>query len=560
MNDKRLTEQFQLRSRLRFNIETGHIWLDENRMLLLHAKALGALRRELFDKLGTRRAQGMMLRMGFVSGQHDAELALKLADAGEPFEVLLLGPELHAIEGSVKAIMTESKVDWEQGSFTGKVDWQHSWEAESHIKHFGLGEEPACWSLVGYASGYMSRFLRRFIVFRETQCIRQGHACCKIEGRPVEDWEEDGYIDYFRVDPIDDKILELQEELTQLRGGTKLVPPAHGQLVGSSPAFKAAFELLHRAADSSISVLLLGETGVGKEMFARWLHDNGPRAQQPFVAINCAAIPHDLIEAELFGVRKGAFTGALDSRPGRFERADGGTLFLDEVGDLSPSAQVKLLRALQSGEIERLGDVQPRKVNVRIVAATNVDLHAAIKKGQFRADLYYRLATYPVAIPPLRERKSDIPLLAAALIDKYQASYGKQRLELSGRALQALVAHRWPGNVRELENYIERAVLLAPSSGQIEVHHLFSGSVSAPALDEGVELDSTGSIGNPEQAEHSRLCDLLIGDGFDLERHERCLIERAVALSHGNLTHAARRLGITRRQLAYRLKQNAPRE
>jgi transcriptional regulator with GAF, ATPase, and Fis domain len=156
-------------------------------------------------------------------------------------------------------------------------------------------------------------------------------------------------------------------------------------------------------------VLLLGETGVGKEMFARWIHDHGNRAEQPFVAVNCAAIPHDLLESELFGVQKGAYTGAQASRAGRFERAHGGTLFLDEVGDLSPAAQVKLLRVLQTGEVERLGDDQTRKIDVRLVAATNVDLQQAIAAGRFRADLYYRLATYPVVIPPLRERRSDIP-------------------------------------------------------------------------------------------------------------------------------------------------------
>jgi transcriptional regulator with PAS, ATPase and Fis domain len=271
------------------------------------------------------------------------------------------------------------------------------------------------------------------------------------------------------------------------------------------------------------------------------------------VAVNCAAIPNDLIESELFGVQKGAFTGAQQSRPGRFERADGGTLFLDELGDLSPSAQVKLLRVLQTGEVERLGDDKTRKVNVRLVAATNVNLQQAIAEGRFRADLYYRLATYPVAIPPLRERKPDIPILVGSLLEKYAPTYNKTLNGVTDRAMQALMAYNWPGNVRELENLVERAVLLAPSGGQIELEHLFAGS--APPPPQGVAVDRQGQVGNAEEARREQLYDTLFDDGFDLQAHETRLLELAVRRANGNLTHAARLLGITRRQLAYRLKQ-----
>ena len=554
MAEQRLTEQFQLRSRLRFDLDSGRIWLDDNRMLLLHAKALGALRRELFETLGTHRAQGLLLRMGFVSGQHDADLALKLEGRGDPYDVFRIGPELHGFEGLVKAVVTRAQIDWQEGRFEGEVEWRHSWEAESHLQHYGIGEEPACWNLIGYASGFVSRFFKRFIVFRETQCVRQGHDCCRIEGRPADAWgDQDGYVDYFRSVGGPDEFRVVEDELRSLRGRPRS-PDDRGALVGASPAFTQAFELLREAAPAPITVLLLGETGVGKEMFARWLHGHGPRAAKPFIAVNCAAIPNDLIEAELFGVRKGAYTGAQDSRPGRFERADGGTLFLDEIGDLSPGAQAKLLRVLQSGEIERLGDDHSRRVSVRLVAATHVDLPAAVAAGRFRADLYYRIATYPVLIPPLRERRGDIPLLAAALIEKYQGQYGKRGLGLSERATQALQAHAWPGNVRELENGIERAVLLAPSGGEIEVRHLFPAG--APALAEGVELARSGCIADPEQAERNRRLDALLQAGFALERHEAELIERAVEKAGGNLTQAARLLGLTRRQLGYRLKRD----
>ncbi|THF55177.1 sigma-54-dependent Fis family transcriptional regulator [Pseudothauera rhizosphaerae] len=547
-----LIERFNLRSRLRFNIDAGQIWLDESRMLLLHAKAFGALRRELFDTLGAKRAQGLLLRMGFASGQQDAELAAKLYGEGDNYDVFRIGPELHAFEGLVKATITRAEIDWETGSFFGEVDWVGSWEAESHLQQFGAGHDMACWSLVGYASGYSTRFFKRPIVFRETKCICRGDDKCVIVGKPAEAWGDDDYLEYFQPENIDGQMREMQEELARLRGHLR-EQRSPGTLVGNSASFRAAFDLLSKAAASPINVLLLGETGVGKEVFARWLHEHSERAEQPFVAVNCAAIPHELIESELFGVQKGAYTGAQQSRCGRFERADGGTLFLDEVGDLSPSAQVKLLRVLQTGELERLGDDHTRKVNVRLVAATNVNLQQAIAEGRFRADLYYRLATYPVVIPPLRERKTDIPLLAAALIDKYSPAYHKRVQGPTDRALAALMDYDWPGNVRELENLIERGVLLAPAGGWIEVEHLFAGGM--PPSGGEVQLDRRGIVGSAEEARQDGICEQLLGEGFDLQLHENRLLALAVRRAGGNLTHAARLLGISRRQLAYRLKQ-----
>ncbi len=544
-------ERFNLRSRLRFDIDGGQIWLDESRMLLLHAKALGALRRELYDSLGAKRAQGLLFRMGFAAGQQDADLASKLLGEGDNYDVFQIGPELHAFEGLVRTTMTEARIDWEQGCFFGETKCENSWEAESHLQQFGIGEDTACWTLSGYASGYVTRFFRRFIVFRETQCTCRGDAHCVLVGKPVEAWGDDAYLEYCHPQDLDPSLQELQRELWQLRGQREQ-HHAPGKLVGTSPAFRTAFDLLVKAARTPITVLLLGETGVGKEVFAQWLHENSDRADQPFVAVNCAAIPNDLIESELFGVQKGAFTGAQQSRPGRFERADGGTLFLDELGDLSPSAQVKLLRVLQSGELERLGDDKVRKVNVRLVAATNVDLQRAMAEGRFRADLYYRLATYPVAIPPLRERKPDIPLLVAALLEKYAPVYGKRQPELTDRAMQALMAYHWPGNVRELENLIERAVLLVPSGAQVEVEHLFAGGAPRPS---GASVDRQGLVGNADEARREHLYDTLLDDDFDLQAHEARLLRLAVHRAKGNLAHAARLLGITRRQLAYRLKQ-----
>jgi DNA-binding NtrC family response regulator len=552
----KIIERFNLRSRLRFNIDEGHIWLDENRMVLMHTQALGALRRELFDTLGEHAARQALLRMGFVSGQQDAELARKLHGEGDNYDVFRIGPELHAFEGLVKATITDARIDWERGSFLGEVKWEDSWEAESHLQQFGRSDAPVCWSQVGYASGYTTGFFKRFIVFREVQCVGRGDPHCVVVGKPAEDWGDEAYLDYFRPGQVEDQLRRMEAELARLRGQARPTA-APGRLVGDSAGFRAAFDLVGRAARSPINVLLLGETGVGKEVFARWLHENSDRAHKPFVAINCAALPSELIEAELFGVRKGAYTGAQQSRPGRFERADGGTLFLDEVGDLPPATQVKLLRVLQNGELERLGDDQTRTVDVRLVAATNVDLPRAIADGRFRSDLYYRLATYPVTIPPLRERSSDIPLLVAAMLEKFAPLYHKHLAGLSDRALQALQAYDWPGNVRELENLLERAVLLAPDGGRIEVEHLFAQG--APATEGEAQVDAGGRVGRSQPAGRAALCEQLFEAPFDLQQHEQHLLDIAVRRAGGNISQAARLLGLSRRQLDYRLKQSRAR-
>jgi two-component system response regulator HydG len=232
-------------------------------------------------------------------------------------------------------------------------------------------------------------------------------------------------------------------------------------IVGQSPPLRATLDVIRQAAPSSATVLLLGESGTGKELFARALHEHSGRAQGPFVPINCAAIPETILESELFGYERGAFTGAMQRKEGRIERAQGGTLFLDEVGELSPAVQVKLLRFLQEGEIERLGGSAAIKVDCRLVAATNRDLATQVKEGRFREDLFYRLNVIQVVLPPLRDRVEDVPLLADYFVARYAAKNAKPVRSLTPAALEALEAYSWPGNVRELENAIERAVVLS---------------------------------------------------------------------------------------------------
>jgi DNA-binding NtrC family response regulator len=542
-----------LRSHVHFDAETGLIWLHEHRMLLVHAEAQALLRKELIDTLGMARARGLLTRMGYASGVRDAELARKQAQGVSDMEAFMTGPKLHTLEGIVRVTPIRLEMDRPRGAFYGEFLWEHSWEGQWHRHYFGIHDEPVCWTQIGYASGYTSAFMGRRILYKEVECVGAGNNNCRIIGRPIEEWEDaDEQMRYYNPESIADQLIELQTQVTQLRSsiGEKETLPQH--MIGVSTAFRAAYGLLKQAADSQIPVLLLGETGVGKEVFARCLHEMSPRAGMDFVAVNCAAIPQELVESELFGVEKGAYTGAQSARPGRFERADGGTLFLDEVGDLPLSAQAKLLRVLQEHEIERLGDPKPRKVDVRVVAATNADLAKLVKEGRFRLDLYYRLNAYQIHIPPLRERKEDISPLAKAFVEKYAAIHGKKLRGFTDKAKRALLSYNWPGNIRELQNVIERSVILAPHGTRIEAEHLFLAERDGQPAELG--LDAHGDIARGWQP-GERLCDSVLNGVFTLDEVESMLLEAAVAKSRGNLSSAARLLGITRPQLAYRLKR-----
>lgn len=424
-----------LRRLLRFEPHSGAIWLGERRMVLLHTAVLSALRSDLITSVGTDHTRRLLTRMGYASGLHDAGFARKTRGDRSLEEMFLVGPQLHMLEGAARVTPLHLKIDAATGQFDGEFRWDDSWEAHAHRLAYGVVDEPACWILQGYASGYTSAFMGKLILFKEIRCGACGDDHCHIVGKPIDEWPDgDAHLQYFEDDSLLDKIEALSQQVEALK--TTLEPTTSGgMLIGSSPAFQLAHDLMKRAACTQVTVLLTGETGVGKERFARALHAHSNRANEPFVAINCAALPAELIESELFGVEKGAFTGAHAARVGRFERADGGTLFLDEIGDLPMAAQAKLLRVLQEGEIERLGAEMPRKVNVRLVTATNVNLEEAVKDGRFRRDLLYRLNVYPIAIPALRERLSDIEPLANHLLARFTASHQKRLSGFSERAL-----------------------------------------------------------------------------------------------------------------------------
>lgn len=547
-------ESNDLRELVRFSEKDGTIWLGHNRMILMHTSALGSMRKELVGSVGKEHARRLLTRMGYTAGIRDAELAKRIRGEQSITDAFFTGPQLHMLEGIVRVSPVRMEADFENGRFSGEFLWENSWEQETHLKELGQSDEPVCWSQIGYASGYTSAFMGRFILFKEVECVACGHNNCRIVGKPLEEWEDAAeHASYFESDSMLNHLLELRHQVDYLRT-TIAQQTQTPQLVGNSKGFKHALDLVTRASTTQVSVLLLGETGVGKERFARTLHQLSNRRQGPFVAVNCAALPNDLIESELFGVEKGAFTGAQTSRMGKFERADGGTLFLDEIGELPLAAQAKLLRVLQEGEIERLGDDRTRKINIRLVAATNVDLQAAAREGRFRSDLFYRLNVYPIQIPPLRERVADIAPLVEAMLIRFGTLYEKKFLGVSDKTMQAIKRYQWPGNVRELENMIERGIILAPNGGWIEQEHLFTHVGEANHWE--CQISANGNLENkPEPCKTAGLLDAILGSGICFEELENRLLDEAVRRSEGNLSGAARLLGITRPQLQYRLKK-----
>ncbi len=306
------------------------------------------------------------------------------------------------------------------------------------------------------------------------------------------------------------------------------------KIIGKSRKMKELFELLSQVAPTDATVLILGESGTGKELVANAIHQNSPRSRGPFIKVACAALPETLLESELFGHERGAFTGAVARREGRFQAAHRGTIFLDEVGEMSPATQAKLLRVLQEKEFEPLGSTRTTKVDVRVIAATNKDLTAEVKEGRFREDLYYRLNVVPVLLPPLRERKEDIPALAVHFFTIYRDKNRKELKEISGKTLDLLVRYDWPGNIRELENCIERGVIMA------------RGDIIAPA-----DLPASILALSQEKPDSG----ISFPSGISLEEMEKALILKTLEDTGGNRSRAAEILGINRRTLQLKLKE-----
>jgi DNA-binding NtrC family response regulator len=544
-------EDLHLAELLDFRPEQGIIRLHEQRVVILSAAAMGLLRKELAETLGADAARRLMLRFGFADGYHDAVSLRDRSHWADPIEGLRAGAMVQRLEGIVRADLLKVEHDPETGRFEEEVVWHNSYVAEQHIHHDGLSPEPVCWSLVGYTSGYVSACLGKEIYFRETSCLGQGHDKCTVVGKDVESWGagiEALRFDFQSADlgheverlrdavhkrrqALDrrERLLDRRERELNLLRERVARHAASRHFIANSPSMQEVLEFAARVAPLDTTVLVYGESGTGKEFIVRMIHEQSPRAAAPFLSVNCAALTETLLESELFGHVRGAFTGAVRDKAGLFEVANGGTLFLDEIGEIAPTVQAKLLRALQEREIRRVGAERNIKVNTRVIAATNRDLRAAVEAGAFREDLYFRLGGFVITVPPLRERRDDIPLLVHEFVRRSSARVKKDVTSVSADAMTALMNYPWPGNVRELEHAIERAVILAHAS-TIKVRDL-----------------------PPEVTEKRRRP--VRSDSLDLQDQERAMIERALDRFDGNRRRAAEALKISPVTLWRKIKQ-----
>ncbi|RRA21132.1 AAA family ATPase [Burkholderia cepacia] len=537
-----------LSARLRFVPSEGQVWLDDQRVVVLNLEALIALRRQIIEKVGLKAAKKILFNAGHAAGSREALVALKLRSDQPNLDAFLVGPQLHALRGEVFVEPEIIDADVEAGHYYSVLAWKNSAEAESHVASFGGSSDPVCWMQIGYASGYTSVVMGRPIVFREVECAASGGCRCRIVGRTLEEWAG--------RDDISDVVDEAPAPPPSSRADQTMLL-AEG-VVGASSRLLAAWHLVERVAPLKTTVLLQGETGVGKEVFARAIHRIGARASRPLFSVNCAAIPESLIDSELFGVERGAYTGATNARRGWFEAADGSSLFLDEIGTLSLTAQAKLLRVLQEKEVIRVGSTKPIKLDVRVICATNVDLEAAVKAGTFRADLRHRLDAFPITVPPLRERRGDIPPLVDFFLDRFNKESNRHIRGLTQAAVDALLLYDFPGNVRELENMVERAAILATDGEAIDTFHLFSRQEAAQKSFLTPEINGSLANARLERAASDHLDSTLIRTLIgrrSLADIEKAAIEEAMRLSDGNVSQAARALGITRAQLRHRLSQ-----
>ena len=549
--DARVPPTLHLAELLDFRPDQGIIRLHEQRVVILSAAAMGLMRKELVDTLGHEAARRVLLRFGFADGYHDAVNLRARSNWANPLDGLYSGAMLHTLEGIVRADVRRAEYDEESGRFEEEVIWHDSYEAEQHIHHYGKSSAPVCWSLVGYSSGFISACLGQEIYFRETTCAGQGERHCSAIGRDVKSWGAE--VESIRADfqaanlgheverlrdAVGNRLKELdrrerlldrrERELNLLRERANRHAAAKNFVAGSQ-AMQDVLELAARVAPLDTTVLVYGESGTGKEFIVRLIHDQSTRASAPFVSINCAALTETLLESELFGHVRGAFTGAVRDKAGLFEVAGSGTIFLDEIGEVAPTVQAKLLRALQEREVRRVGAERNIKVNARVVAATNRDLRAAVEAGTFREDLYFRLGAFIITVPPLRDRREDIPPLVHNFLVRAAGRMKKDVRSVSADTMSALMNYRWPGNVRELEHAVERAVILANGP-----------TIRLRELPPEVTQKSRARAGD---------------DTLDLQAQERTSIERALERFGGNRKKAAEALNISTVTLWRRMKQ-----
>jgi two-component system, NtrC family, response regulator HydG len=536
-----MPHRLDLKDLLSFDPEGGLIHFAGQRALLMDAVALGLLRKELISLLGMTAARGLLTRLGYAHGWRTAE-AMKTALPWPDESVWRrAGGRLHTLQGQVLLEPVERGPEDGPAPFAEAL-WRESYEAEQHLLHLGQADQPVCWGLTGFASGYMSYCHGKPIYCLETRCVGKGDAVCQIIGKSAEEWGPACVeaLRFYETRCMEGVLAEVTQALKEaeqkLRVKRRTLARVAGEtedpsgLVVRTEGMRRVLALARRAAKVDSTVLITGESGVGKERVARLIHDESERAHKAFVAVNCAAVTESLLESELFGHAKGAFTGATHDRPGLFEAASGGTLFLDEVGEVPPAMQARLLRALQEREVRRVGENQSRKVNVRVVAATNRNLLEEVSAGRFRQDLYYRLRVIELKVLPLRERRDDILPLARQLLAEASERLGRKVASFSPEVADQLLRYGWPGNVRELANAIERAV----------------------ALHEGVRIERDDL---PEEVREAQPTFLPGSAPRRLEDMEREYILAVLAHNSGNRSRTAEQLDIGLATLYRKLKQ-----
>ena len=515
------------------------------REVVLHSlHAFAQFRKDLMDTAGVESARSTLTRFGYFQGQADGSALMDDFKWDSKEELIKAGCRLHSLEGIARDIVKELKFDEQSKTFRMELSWFDSKEAQEHLYTFGPSDHPVCWILSGYFSGFVSLCLGMDVYFIEESCKAQGNNVCHAVGKDLKSWGSEirPYLGYFTLQDIKFKIEKLGSQLKQKSALLKKYEKEIAALgTTAKPSFieihsKAYRNLLliaNKVAPFDSTVLITGETGAGKEVLAKYIHRLSSRSKRPFLAVNCGALPESLLESELFGHKAGAFTGAVKDRAGLFEVADKGTIFLDEIGDVSPAMQMKILRVLQEREIMRVGESETRKIDIRIIAATNKDLLQLIREGKFREDLYYRLCVMELKVPPLRDRKEDILPLTRFFVDRVAERLKIRNLHLDAACIDYLQDYNWPGNVRELENVIERAAILSPD-GTILVQHL-------PPTISSLRKSPIESIfrGNPS-----------------LVQVERAYIEKVLESTDGNKTKAARILGIDLSTLWRKLKNN----
>jgi DNA-binding NtrC family response regulator len=460
---------------LELDPDGGVIHFAGQRALLLDAVAMGILRRQIVDTFGLAAARGVFTRFGFAHGWRMAE-AMRAEFKWDDEEAWrAAGTRIPTLQG----LFRTEKADHGPLSKHGST-LIACYEAEQQLLHFGRSDAPACWTVCGLISGFLSRTAREEIYVLEDRCLGQGDAACHLLARTRLEWgdERPEELYFFERKNLEACLgVSLQRVITTLKGSERKLRERRRALtrvardvedplgvIAKSRSMALLLDLARRVAKVDATVLITGESGSGKERIARLLHDESTRAAGPFIAINCGAVTESLLESELFGHTRGAFTGATSDRPGLFEAANGGTLLLDEVGEVSPGMQVKLLRALQEREIRRVGENRTRPIDVRVLAATNRDLNQRVAGGAFRQDLYYRLKVVELNVPALRDRPEDILPLARVLLADAALRMKRKVFGLATQAADQLLHYEWPGNVRELENAMERAVALARGS------------------------------------------------------------------------------------------------